>query len=392
MAFLRVKCDLQGDIRRFCLDEPLVFHELKKHLETIYAVGELVIKYKDDEDDLVTIAAEADLAEARTLLAKDPLWRFKLFVKETPKKEKKETSVPNKDEKLEPLWLLKQFKKTQKAQWKEVKQVSKDALKPWKAQAEKVGNPVKAMARFVSHVTLVEGETIPKGSQCTKTWRVRNDSPRTWPEGPIQLVYVSGKSADRLSPEDAYPVEASMLAPGEEVDLSVEITAPTKPGFYQGFWRLQGSKGNKFGQRLGCSVLVKDDFNEAVVSDSDPDASEEDVVSSENDDSDGLDGFVDVGKDDKPHEKWLQELAVLKQAGFDNDKLSLKMLKKCKGNVSKTAKKLAKKNLACVKKVTKTAKKLEDLTMKQAKLFPPSDAAPPPPDAAEPPLAPLFEK
>eukprot|EP00242_Pyramimonas_sp_CCMP2087_P015454 CAMPEP_0198199168 /NCGR_PEP_ID=MMETSP1445-20131203/2493_1 /TAXON_ID=36898 /ORGANISM="Pyramimonas sp., Strain CCMP2087" /LENGTH=54 /DNA_ID=CAMNT_0043868923 /DNA_START=136 /DNA_END=296 /DNA_ORIENTATION=+ len=54
MAFLRVKCDLQGDIRRFCLDEPLLFVELKKHLETIYDMGELVIKYKDDEDDLVT--------------------------------------------------------------------------------------------------------------------------------------------------------------------------------------------------------------------------------------------------------------------------------------------------------------------------------------------------
>eukprot|EP00959_Pyramimonas_sp_CCMP1952_P246579 5153602-Pyramimonas_sp.AAC.2 len=41
MAFVRVKCDLEGDIRRFSLEEPLVFDELKKHLETIYVKGEL---------------------------------------------------------------------------------------------------------------------------------------------------------------------------------------------------------------------------------------------------------------------------------------------------------------------------------------------------------------
>eukprot|EP00959_Pyramimonas_sp_CCMP1952_P080988 1692074-Pyramimonas_sp.AAC.1 len=92
-----------------------------------------------------------------------------------------------------------------------------------------------------------------------------------------------------------------------------------------------------------------------------------DVVT-ENEDSDG---FVDLGSDGQPisHEKWLKELAALKQAGFDNDKLSVKMLKKCNGDVAKVAKKLAKKNLKCVKKVTKTVKKLEDLTIKQAKLF-----------------------
>jgi hypothetical protein len=101
----------------------------------------------------VTVAAEADLLEARNLFDKDALFRFKLFKKEplkTEKKEKKEkkeklcdeTSTP-KDEtgnKLHLMHLLSQFKDANKAQWKEVKQVSKEALKevskealkPWK--------------------------------------------------------------------------------------------------------------------------------------------------------------------------------------------------------------------------------------------------------------------
>jgi len=307
-----------------------------------------------------------------------------LSVKETSKKAKKDKirdDSPNNavgNDSLEPLWLLKQYKKAQKAQWKEAKQVNKDGLlyqQLKKAQGEKPGNPVKAMARFVNHVTLQEGEKIPAGERCKKTWRVRNDSPRTWPDGPIELVYVSGKSADRLSAEEAYPVEAK-LAPGEETEISVEIAAPSAPGLYQGFWRLRGPKGCKFGQRLACSVLVKAD--EAVISDSDPDSSsDEDVVTDEN--GDDSDGFVDLGLDDQPisQDKWAKELAALKQAGFDNDKLSLKMLKKCNGNVAKVAKKLAKKNLKCVKKVNKTVKKLEDLTLKQAKLFAATSPSPP---------------
>lgn len=364
MAFVRVKCDLEGDFRRFSLEGPMVYDELMKHLETIYGIDELVIKYKDDEDDLVTIASERDLVEASSFV-QDSLWRLKLFVKENSKKVE-EMVTKDTPMKGDPLQLLKQYKK---AQWKEAKQANKDALllKPWKAQREKPSNPVKQMARFVHHVTLQEGEKIPPGEGCTKTWRVRNDSPRTWPDGPIEIVYVSGKAADRLSPKDVYPVEAK-LAPGEEADISVEIMAPSAPGLYQGFWRLRGPKGCKFGQRLGFSVLVNAD--EAVISDSDLDSSEEEAVT-ENEDSDG---FVDLGSDDQteqPHSehKWAEELAALKQAGFDNDKMSLKLLKKHKGNVAKVAKKLAKKNFAFAKKASKTVKKLENLTLKQAKLF-----------------------
>lgn len=379
-----VKCDLDGDIRRFRKDTSLEnFAELKKYLEDVYEKGDLVIKYKDDEGDLVTMANERDLDEASDVTCNPGMMRLKLFVKEASSKVKKEQypmETVIKGGALEPMWLLKQYKKASKAQWKEAKEANKEALrlKPWKTQGDKPGNPVKQMARFVNHVTLQEGEKIPAGERRTKTWRVRNDSPRTWPEGPIQLVYVSGNAADRLSPEDAYPVEAK-LAPGEETLLSVDITAPSAPGLYQGFWRLRGPKGCKFGQRLGCSILVNAD--EALISDLDPDSSSDpDLV--ENEDSDG---FVDLGPSSGRSEsenelqpvdrkcgardKWAKELASLRQAGFDNDGLSLKLLKKYDGNVAKTAKKLAKKNLKCVKKVTKTVRKLEDLTIRQAKLF-----------------------
>ena len=46
------------------------------------------------------------------------------------------------------------------------------------------------------------------------------------------------------------------VAPGEEVDVAVEMVAPTDLGRYLGYWRLQGPRGRKFGQRVWCHVQV----------------------------------------------------------------------------------------------------------------------------------------
>merc|ERR1719198_1556108 len=47
--------------------------------------------------------------------------------------------------------------------------------------------------------------------------------------------------------------------PGEEVDVAVEMTAPTDLGRYLGYWRLTGPWGRrKWGQRVWCHVQVVD--------------------------------------------------------------------------------------------------------------------------------------
>jgi len=117
------------------------------------------------------------------------------------------------------------------------------------------GKSVKLLARFISHVSLFDGEVLKPGEQRYKSWRVRNDSDKSWPKDGVTLTYVSGGSADRLCTSDVHPVEGG-LHPGCECEVGVSVVAPLAPGAYQGYWRLCGPAGAKFGQRLGCSVMV----------------------------------------------------------------------------------------------------------------------------------------
>merc|ERR1719231_1435477 len=63
---------------------------------------------------------------------------------------------------------------------------------------------------------------------------------------------------------------SSPVLPGEEVDVAVEMVAPTEIGRYLGYWRLGGPHGRrKFGQRVWCHVQVGDPAAAVTVSDYD---------------------------------------------------------------------------------------------------------------------------
>lgn len=133
-----------------------------------------------------------------------------------------------------------------------------------------------------------EASAVGPGSVFVKTWRVRNDSPWTWPEN-VELVFIGGDKemliattgaaviasapaiersrkpgrgigSRKWEPElsAAFPVQGG-LAPGAETVLECPLQAPEKPGRYECFFRLRekGESGAKFGQRLFCSVHVE---------------------------------------------------------------------------------------------------------------------------------------
>ena len=88
---------------------------------------------------------------------------------------------------------------------------------------------------FISDVTIPDNTTIPAGQSFVKTWRVRNDGTCIW--GPTgrnlhSLAFTSG------DPLDA-PAEVRLpndVRPGETVDISVTMRAPTEPGTYLSNW------------------------------------------------------------------------------------------------------------------------------------------------------------
>ncbi len=97
-------------------------------------------------------------------------------------------------------------------------------------------------AAFVRDVSVPDGTTIQPGADFTKTWRLKNAGTCSWTPG-YALVFVSG---DRMHGAVNVSLPGNVY-PGQSVDVSVDLTAPTSNGEYQGYWRLRNASGEHFG-------------------------------------------------------------------------------------------------------------------------------------------------
>lgn len=96
-------------------------------------------------------------------------------------------------------------------------------------------------AQFIADVTVPDGTTYAGGTAFTKTWRLKNIGTCTWTTG-YTLVFDSG---DRFGAQDVnFPIN---VAPGQTVDLTLNMTAPASNGHYFSYWRLRNASGVIFG-------------------------------------------------------------------------------------------------------------------------------------------------
>jgi hypothetical protein len=96
--------------------------------------------------------------------------------------------------------------------------------------------------QFVKDVTVPDGSVYLPGENFTKTWRLRNIGTCAWTTD-TRVVFVSGAQMSG-------PVAAALpgyVAPGQTVDVSVTLTAPSKAGDFVGYWMLRGPDGTYFG-------------------------------------------------------------------------------------------------------------------------------------------------
>ena len=105
-------------------------------------------------------------------------------------------------------------------------------------------------ADFVSDVSIPDDTVMEPGTAFVKTWRVRNDSTCAW-DAQTQLVFDGG---DRMDGPEMAPVGA--VEAGAEVDLSVNLEAPTAPGTYRGNWQLETAAGRRFGPVLYLRIVI----------------------------------------------------------------------------------------------------------------------------------------
>lgn len=104
---------------------------------------------------------------------------------------------------------------------------------------------------FVADVTTPDGTLLKPAQQFTKTWRIRNTGSCPW-QPTYHLVFATGERLGGLDASLNQPVQ-----PGETIDVSINLVAPTAPGQYRGEWQLANTAGTRFRETVTVVIVVQ---------------------------------------------------------------------------------------------------------------------------------------
>lgn len=103
-------------------------------------------------------------------------------------------------------------------------------------------NTVCERIRFIDDVTIPDDTQMQPGQTFRKIWRIQNAGSCVWTAG-YQLVFTSGDQMGNVFAANL----PGVVAPGEMVDIGVDLTAPRSFGAFQGNWKLRSPSGSVFG-------------------------------------------------------------------------------------------------------------------------------------------------
>lgn len=105
---------------------------------------------------------------------------------------------------------------------------------------------------FVADVNVPDDTNMSPGQDFLKTWRVRNAGSCPWGEG-YELIY-----ADYANEMSGQPQPLTQVVqPGQEVELSVQFTAPEQIGEYLSAWQLSNPAGVPFEDIIFVRIIVQ---------------------------------------------------------------------------------------------------------------------------------------
>ncbi|MBL8100816.1 MAG: hypothetical protein JNK81_16660, partial [Anaerolineales bacterium] len=81
------------------------------------------------------------------------------------------------------------------------------------------------------------------GTAFKKTWRLKNIGTCTWNSNDVSLIFDSG---ERMGAPASLAIPTT-VAPGQTVDITVDMTAPSAAGRYFGYWKFKSNSGGNFG-------------------------------------------------------------------------------------------------------------------------------------------------
>jgi uncharacterized protein YkwD len=97
-------------------------------------------------------------------------------------------------------------------------------------------------AAFYGDVSVPDDTFFEQGATFTKTWRFHNEGTCTWT--PDYKVVFQGGEIMGAPLSNPFP---TTVLPGEQVDISIDMQAPTRGGPYQSVWQFEDPNGVRFG-------------------------------------------------------------------------------------------------------------------------------------------------
>jgi hypothetical protein len=86
--------------------------------------------------------------------------------------------------------------------------------------------------RYVADVTVPDHTRLERGKEFVKTWSVQNTGDCEWPDNTV----LARDHSELGGPES---VLVGAVAPGETVEVSIDLVAPDEDGTFEGKWRLR---------------------------------------------------------------------------------------------------------------------------------------------------------
>ena len=113
-------------------------------------------------------------------------------------------------------------------------------------------NPTSScnMMSYVNDVTIPDNTPMTPGQTFTKTWKVKNSGTCAWEAG-YKFAFTGGDAMSGAT----YTLPQSVAA-NTQVDISIEMTAPSKTGSIRGNWRMSTTTGQFFGDEVYLVILV----------------------------------------------------------------------------------------------------------------------------------------
>lgn len=112
-------------------------------------------------------------------------------------------------------------------------------------------NECTDIAAFYGDITVPDGTFFYQGDRFTKTWRIKNEGTCTWTTA-YRVVHHSGEPMSAALSQ----VFTSEVPPGGLVNISIDLTAPTRGGPQQSHWWFEDASGQRFGTGITRNLTI----------------------------------------------------------------------------------------------------------------------------------------